>query len=241
MKERICSGLFHSKEEGKRLRRIRVCERKQTGGVTSSSPERNAVDGSMARVRETLTLSPSGRRGHLKGMGQWKQVPAQGDRTTPPSLPFLSRWPCRKCMKVCNIRVRQNSWSLPRTSQSVRWITTLGVKKEREVIVGDSLCRETEGPICQLDPFHRQVCCLLGTWVRHVIRRLPGLIEPSDYYQLLVVQVGSDKVDERSLMAVKKNLRALGQQIDRNKSTGGVFLKSFGSREENAERNTELT
>lgn len=71
------------------------------------APERNAVDGSLARVRETLTLSPSGRRRDLKGMGQWKQVPVQGDRTTPPSLAFLSKWPCRKCMKVCNIRVRQ--------------------------------------------------------------------------------------------------------------------------------------
>lgn len=116
---------------------------------------------------------------------------------------------------------------MPRTSQSARWTTTLGVKKERKVIVGDSLCRKTEGPICQLDPFHRQVCCLLGTWVRDIIRRLLGVIEPSDYYSVLVVvQVGSDKVDEGSLMAVKKNFRALG-----------VFLKLFGSREENAERN----
>lgn len=69
-----------------------------------------------------------------------------------------------------------------------------------------------------LDPFHRQVCCFLGTWVRDVIRRLPGLSEPSDYYRLLVVQVGSDKVDERSLMAVKKNFRALGQQIERTRA-----------------------
>lgn len=82
-------------------------------------------------------------------------------------------------------------------------------------MIGDSLCRETEGPIHQLDPFHRWVCCLLGTWVRDVIRRLPGLVEPSDYYLLLVVvQVGSDKVDARSLMAIKKNFRALGQQIE---------------------------
>lgn len=40
-------------------------------------------------------------------------------------------------------------------SQSARWIATLAVKKERRMIVGDSLCRETEGPIHQLDPFHR--------------------------------------------------------------------------------------
>lgn len=84
------------------------------------------------------------------------------------------------------------SWSLSRTRQSARWITTLGVKKERRVIVGDSLCRATEGPICQLDAFHRQVCCLLGTWVRDAIRRLSGLIDPSDNYPLVVVvQVGS--------------------------------------------------
>lgn len=91
---------------------------------------------------------------------------------------------------------------------------SFGCKKERGVIVGDSLCRETEGPMCQLDTFHRQVCCFLGTWVRD-IRRLPGLIEPSDYYPFLVVmEVDSYEVDERSLMAVKKNFRALGPQIE---------------------------
>lgn len=129
------------------------------------------------------------------------------------------------------------SWGLPRASLSARWITTLGVKKKRRVIVGDSRCRETEHPICQMDPFHRQVCCLLGTWVRDVIRRLPGLIEPSDYYPLLVVvQLGSDKVDERSLTAVKKNFRALRQQIE---GTGAqvVFSSVPLVAGRNAERN----
>lgn len=58
------------------------------------------------------------------------------------------------------------SEGLPRTSQSTRWIATLGVKKERRVIVaGDSLLRETEHPVCQSDPSHKEVCCLLGPWV----------------------------------------------------------------------------
>lgn len=120
-----------------------------------SVPERNAVDGSLARVRWTLTLSPSGRRGDLKGEGEWKQVPTQGDRTIPPGLPFLSKCPYRVCMRLCNIRIRRTisggevlSWGSPRTSQSARWITTLGVKKERRVTVGDSLRREIEAPIC---------------------------------------------------------------------------------------------
>lgn len=127
------------------------------------------------------------------------------------------------------------SWSLSRTRQSASWITTLGVKKERRVTVGDSLCRETEGPMCQLDIFHRQVCCLLGTWVRDSIRRLPGLIEPSDYYPLVVVvHVGFWKVDERSLMAVKKSFKALGQQME---GTGAQLV--FSSVPLVAGRNTE--
>lgn len=141
-------------------------------------------------------------------MGEWS-LPGREDNSSKAPFPF--QVPLQKMYEGLQYQGQTEnsgdevlSWSLPRTSQSARWITPLCVKKERKGIVGDSLCRETEGPICQLDPFHRQVCCLLD-----VIRRLPRLIELSDYYPLLVVQVGSDKVGERSLMAVKKNFRAL--------------------------------
>jgi len=61
-------------------------------------------------------------------------------------------------------------------------ITTASAKKKRRVIViGDSLLRGTEGLICQPDSSHKEVCCLPGAWVREVVKKLPGLVQPSDY------------------------------------------------------------
>jgi len=79
---------------------------------------------------------------------------------------------------------------------------------------GDSLLRGTEGPICQRDPSHRAVCCLPGARVRDVAKELPGLVQPSDYYLLLVMQVGRDEIMERSPKAIKRDFRALGRLVE---------------------------
>ena len=44
-------------------------------------------------------------------------------------------------------------------------------------------------------------------------RKLPTLVWPSDYYPLLIFQVGSDEVATRSLRAIKRDFRALGQLV----------------------------
>jgi len=68
------------------------------------------------------------------------------------------------------------SRGLPRTSQSAPHIVTAPVKKKRRVIViGDSLLKGTEDPICRPDPSHREACCLPGARVRDVAAKLPGL------------------------------------------------------------------
>jgi len=104
---------------------------------------------------------------------------------------------------------------LPRTSQTAPRITTASTKKKRRVIViGDSLLRGTQGPICRPDPSHREVCCLPGAWVREVAKKLPGLVWPSDYYPLLVMQDGGDKIAERSPKAIKRDFRALGRLVE---------------------------
>jgi len=46
--------------------------------------------------------------------------------------------------------------------------------------------------------------------VRDVARKLPGLVRPSDYCPLFVVQVGSDEIMERNPKAIKRDFRALG-------------------------------
>jgi len=65
----------------------------------------------------------------------------------------------------------------------------------RVIAIGDSLLRGTEGPIRRPDPSHGEVFCLPGAWVA---RNLPGLVWPSDCYPLLVMEVGSDEIAERS-------------------------------------------
>ncbi|KAK4815580.1 hypothetical protein QYF61_004097 [Mycteria americana] len=64
----------------------------------------------------------------------------------------------------------------PRSEEHTSHINTTSMRKRRRVIVvGDSLLRGTEGPICRTDPALREVCCLPGARVRDVTRVLPSL------------------------------------------------------------------
>lgn len=93
-------------------------------------------------------------------------------------------------------------------------LQTDSVKDKRRIIfIGVSLLSETEGLIWQPDPAHREVCCLPGTQVRDITRKLPSLVWPSDYYLLLIFQVGHDEGVERILRAIKRNFRALGRLV----------------------------
>ena len=92
----------------------------------------------------------------------------------------------------------------PRLSRSTPCIKTASIKKKRRVVViGDSLLRGTEGPICRPDLLLREV------WVKEAKRKLPTLIWPSDYYPLLIFHVGSDEVATRSPRAIER-LQGLG-------------------------------
>jgi len=70
-----------------------------------------------------------------------------------------------------------------RTENLTPCITSTSTRKKRRVtVVGDSLLRGREGPICQADPPHRDVCCHPGARVRDNTMKLPSLAQPSDYY-----------------------------------------------------------
>ena len=58
------------------------------------------------------------------------------------------------------------------------------------------------------------MCCLPGAQVRDISRKLPGLIRPSDYYPLLIIQAGRDEIAEKSLRSIKKDFRGLGRVVD---------------------------
>lgn len=104
---------------------------------------------------------------------------------------------------------------LPRVKRSTPRLTTASTRKDRRIVViGDSLLRGTEGPICRPDPTRREVCCLPGAQVRDISSKLPGLIRPSDYYPLLIIQASRDEIAEKSLTSIKKDFRGLGRVVD---------------------------
>ncbi|KFU84659.1 hypothetical protein M959_03165, partial [Chaetura pelagica] len=152
---------------------------------------------------------------------EWKEVrPRRGKKKSSQPLP-PSQLPLKNRYEALEIQEQENEVGgvnlpseVPRTRQSPRVLRTSSIKKERRVIVvGDSLLRGTEGPICRPDPSHREVCCLPGARIRDVKRKLPNLVNSSDYYPLLIFQVGSDEIITRNVRAMKRDFRALGQLV----------------------------
>ena len=82
------------------------------------------------------------------------------------------------------------------------------------IVVGKSLRRGTEDPVCQPDPTHWEVCSFPWARVRDISRKLPILIQTSDHYPLLIVQASSDEVAERVPRTIKKGLSGLGWLVD---------------------------
>jgi len=119
-------------------------------------PEAEAAGGGSTKSREPPTLLPPSRRGDLRDGGQWKWVPVPGGRQilsrapSPAQLPLSNRYGALECEGPANEDVGEGpSGGLPRTSQSAPHITTaLAKKKRRVIVIGDSLLRGTEGPIC---------------------------------------------------------------------------------------------
>ena len=117
----------------------------------------------------------------------------------------LSLLSCAQGTRRCHVKIlsyvadlavsKVSSKQLPQLRKrlpQLRKKTKKTKKKRRVIVIGDSFLRGTEGPICRPDPSHREVCCLPGARVRDVAKELPGLVRPSDYYPLLVIQVGGD-------------------------------------------------
>ncbi|KFW72624.1 hypothetical protein AS28_04863, partial [Pygoscelis adeliae] len=211
------------KEEVERLRSIWECEREIDwwSRTLPSLRQRQQME-APREAEDPLTSCHQVERGDLSDRGEWKKVPARGARRTPARPPSPSRLPLQNRYGALELEGQANedvdegpSGRLPRVRQSAPRIMTASAKKKRRVIVvGDSLLRGTEGPICRPDPSHREVCCLPGARVRDIIRKLPDLVRPSDYYPLLVIQAGSDEVAERSPAVIKRDFRALGRVVE---------------------------
>ena len=99
---------------------------------------------------------------------------------------------------------------LPKAGQSAPRSATVSVrKKRRAVVIGDSLLRVTEDPICCLDPSRREVCCLPGARVRGIARNITRLVKPSDYYPLLSFHIGNEEIGKRSPRVIRRDFRGL--------------------------------
>ena len=102
---------------------------------------------------------------------------------------------------------------LPKASQSAPHFAMSVRKKRTAVIIGDSLLKGNEGPICRSDLSRWEVCCLPGARVRDVARNTTRLVKPSDYYPLLVLHIGNEEVGKRSSQVIKRDFRALGRLL----------------------------
>ncbi|XP_054044411.1 uncharacterized protein LOC128904316 isoform X1 [Rissa tridactyla] len=207
------------KAEVERLRSIRECER-ESDWWTHSLREREQVE-APHKSGDPLPSRHQAVGGDCREEGEWKQVPARGSRRipswalTPSQLPLQNRYGVlQEELAVGEEDDTPRSGTSERPSRHGPSITTGSKRKSRRVtVVGDSLLRGAEGPICHPDPLHREVCCLPGARVRDVLDKLPGLANSSDYYPLLVFQVGSDEVGRRSPKSIKRDFRALGRQL----------------------------
>lgn len=98
-----------------------------------------------------------------------------------------------------------------RVSQIPPCLKTASAKNKASVIViGDSLLKWTEGPICWPDPTQTEAWCLPQVQVRDVTRKLLSQVWSSDYYILPIVKVVSAEVVGRNPRAIKRDCRALG-------------------------------
>ena len=154
-------------------------------------------------------------------VGQWHKAPAHRCRRAlpvspqPPQLPLQNRYSALQGqLDNGGDDGSPQLVALPKSDQSSPSIKTSSIrKKQRVIVVGDSLLKGAEGPICRPDPLHREVCCLPGVRVKDVRKKLPSLVRPTDYYPLLLFQAGSDDFGSTSLRTLKKDFRALGRQV----------------------------
>ncbi|RMC00755.1 hypothetical protein DUI87_22438 [Hirundo rustica rustica] len=240
----LLSLVAELREEVERLRSVRESEREIDWWSSALPSLREAHQNS-----EDSYASPfQAIEGQLVDEGEWKLVPAQGGNNKNSSRPpSPSQVPLQNRYEGLDLEsqpddlddLEGNYWPTepPSYDPPVRLISTSNIKKKRRVIVvGDSLLRGTEGPVCRPDPSYREVCCLPRVWVQNITERLPGLIQPSDYYPLLILQASSDEIEKRSVQAIKRDFRALGQVVDKTEAQV-VFCSVPLVVEKNDERN----
>ncbi|KGL89130.1 hypothetical protein N301_03229, partial [Charadrius vociferus] len=207
------------REEVERLRSIRDCENEIDWW--SHTLRQKQQEEALSEVDDPLPSCHQAEGGDLRDKGEWSQIPPWRGKRNPSQPPSPSQLPLHN--RYGALEIEDNATEdgeddptseLPRASHSPPRLRTSSTKKGRKVIVvGDSLLKGTEGPICRPDPSHREVICLPGARIKDTQRKLPSLVQTSDYYSLLIFQAGGEEVGTRSLKVMKNDFRALGQLV----------------------------
>jgi len=79
-------------------------------------------------------------------------------------------------------------------------------------VVGDSLSRGTEAPICRPGREAHEVCCLLGAEVRNVTERVAQHVKSTDDYLLLLFAVGTNDTASQNLGGIQEDFKGLGMK-----------------------------
>ncbi|GAB0209138.1 hypothetical protein GRJ2_003379500 [Grus japonensis] len=224
----LLSLVAELREEVERLRSIREAER-EIDWWSQALPSLKQKQGQLTDQSQSEgdpVSSPCQAEGSsLKEGSEGKQVHTRCGRrpafssspTSPSHVPLCNRYEALAVEGHSSEDVDDSQATpevAPRPKRPMpRVVTTPTKKKRRVIVVGDSLLKGTEGPICRADPPLGEVCCLPGAHVKDIARKLPSLVQPSDYYPLLLLHVGEDEAETCTTEAIKRDFGLLGQSL----------------------------
>lgn len=120
--------------------------------------------------------------------GDWALLSAWGRRKNLPPSPKVPLYKIQHLENEEHVNNRQEDPGKvdnTKSAQPPTHIRTSATRKACKVLViGDSLLRGTEAPICCPDSFSREVCCLPGARICNVTERLPSQITICSYYSM---------------------------------------------------------
>ncbi|KAF7243933.1 Replicase polyprotein 1a [Varanus komodoensis] len=91
--------------------------------------------------------------------------------------------------------------------------TSTGKVQQWVIVVGDSLLRGTEAAVCRPNLEAREVCCLPGARIWHVMDRVERLVRSGGHQPLLVIHVGTNNVARQGVVGTTRDFEALGKKL----------------------------
>lgn len=91
------------------------------------------------------------------------------------------------------------------------------------LVIGDSLLRGTEAPICHPDTFSREVFCLMGAHICNITKKVTSLVKPEAYHPFFLFHVGSNEAAMRMLWNIKRDFMSQ-KDVEGIRNTDRVFI-----------------